>query len=383
VNLGYAAEFKNDPLYLLEVPPQLFRSTTFMVFALLQGVVGYQPEVFYGFSILVHFLSCLLLWKLLCLLGRGQTEAYLATSLFAVFQAPQEAVMWLSAMAESMLGLCVLAVLVLWVQGRYALSITVYCVALVTKEAAPVILVLIPLIEWYREEPLLRIPYLLFSGPTAVFGVAFLWLSSNNPMIQQGIYEFGPHAIWVLILSLHRLVWPWLYILIVLHRISAGRWVKVRSVAQWGTLLIVAVLPYVFLTYSDALPSRHVYLASMVLAGAMASLLGQVSNQRLRSTVVSAFIVFNIGYLWIRKDQQFEDRAAPTTALIEVLRTHSPEQITIMDFAYPYPIIAKAVPPHVPGWEPDHIRIDGVDDPCPACPRFQWIPESQIYLPVD
>ena len=108
MNLGYAEEFTNDFFYLFQIPPHNFRMTTFMVFALLENIFGYQAEVFYGFSILVHFVNCLLLWKLIQLLGRGQTEAYLAASLFAVFQAPQEAMMWLSAMAESMLGLCVL-----------------------------------------------------------------------------------------------------------------------------------------------------------------------------------------------------------------------------------------------------------------------------------
>jgi hypothetical protein len=137
--------------------------------------------------------------------------------------------------------------------------------------------------------------------------------------------------------------------------------------------------PYMFLTYAPALPSRHLYLASMVMAGTMAYLLEGLTNVRLRQAFVFAFLLYNIGFMWIRKDGQFEERAAPTTALLQVLRTHPPRRIMIFDFPYPYPEIPKAVSRWAPGWTPDLIAMDGTVESCSDCLNLRWNKQTRRY----
>lgn len=382
-NLMIANEFASDPSYLLSVPPQNFRVTTFIMLAIGQWAFGEQAAYYYIFPLLIHFLNCLLLWKLMILLGRPIQEAFLAACIFSVFQAPQEAMMWLSASAEAMLAFTILAMVVLWLQDRYLLCALMYCIALVSKESAPVAVLLIPLIDWLRGKGGARREYLVFIPPTLVFGAVFLWLSSSNPMIQAGIYEFGPQAILVALKGLHRLMWPWMYILIIANRCIAGRWISPFNFAQAAVVLAAAMLPYVFLTYTDKLPSRHVYMASIIMMAFMAWIIIRTPNRRFRQAFVLLFILFNISYLWIRKDAQYEERAAPTTALLEILETVPPAPIMIVDFAYPYPIIAKAVSQFSEGWTLDLIRVEGVDPPCESCTHFRWNPDLRCYQKME
>src|SRR6266702_3340079 len=99
---------------------------------------GLKSDFFYTANIFLHFINCLLLWKLLLVLGRPAGEAYLAAILFAVFQAPQEGVMWIAAMNETLLGSFVLSTLVLWFRGHYLISAIFLLLALFSKESAAI-----------------------------------------------------------------------------------------------------------------------------------------------------------------------------------------------------------------------------------------------------
>src|SRR5688500_2956333 len=114
--------FKTDPLFLYDEAPLNYRMTTFLLFFVFKSIGGYTPAIFYAFTILLHAVNCLLLWKLLLLLGRDRTESVVAAAVFAVFHGPQEAVMWAVTVGESLLGFCALAVLIAWLQQRYALA---------------------------------------------------------------------------------------------------------------------------------------------------------------------------------------------------------------------------------------------------------------------
>jgi hypothetical protein len=88
-----------------------------------------------------------------------------------------------------------------------------------------------------------------------------------------------------------------------------------------GLWAVLAFLPYSFLTYMPRVPSRHTYLASVALAWIVAAgLLALRSRWRARPqlivTVVLAVVCHNYGYLWIKKQRQFAERAAPTQDLV-------------------------------------------------------------------
>src|SRR5438552_10046818 len=141
-NLQHAETVQSIGL-LFQFPPLNFRITSFLVYFFLQKAFGGRYEFFYAANIFLHFLNCLLLWKLLVLLGRDTKEAYLAAALFAVFQAPQEAVMWSAAMKETLLGLFVLITLALWLKGRYVLNSISLLLALFSQEST---LIAIPIV---------------------------------------------------------------------------------------------------------------------------------------------------------------------------------------------------------------------------------------------
>ena len=111
---------------LFENPPEGFRMTSYVAFGLLRGIFGYRSEFFYAFTVLVHVLNGLLLWKLISLITGKVETGLLAAVLFVTIQNPIEAVMWLAGMNEALMGLGALATLLLWTKGRYLGSLLFY-----------------------------------------------------------------------------------------------------------------------------------------------------------------------------------------------------------------------------------------------------------------
>src|SRR5262245_40099664 len=259
VNLRYAETIKADFWSLFQSPPLNFRLTSFIAYSILQTVFGHRYELFYAANILLHFINCLLLWKLLQVLGRDEREAYLAAVLFAVFQAPQEAVMWIAAMNETLLGMFVLATLLLWFKGRYLASAVAFLLALFSKESAPIVLLAIPFIRWQRGEKPFAREMIMLVVPICIFAAVFVWTWPGNSMIQQGVYEIGPRALLVLVRSLHLLFRPSFYVLLIVLLASIRRREIFEPLPTYILWIAIAMLPYVFLTYSRYIPSRQLY----------------------------------------------------------------------------------------------------------------------------
>jgi hypothetical protein len=213
--------------------------------------------------------------------------------------------------------------------------------------------------------------------PTLVFSILFIYLMSRNVMLTHGLYAFKAHAFLVLVRSFHRLVFPWLYVAIlvfVLHE-RRGPPPALGTGIAW---MAIGLLPYIFLTYQNHVPSRHEYLASMGLVWALAVLLDNLSSARWRQTFVIAFIVINITYLWLVKDAQFEQRASPTTQLLDHLRANPPGRLLITDFPL-NPWIAKMTARLAPGWQPEMLAIDESVESCNDCRKLRWNPKTENY----
>src|SRR6185295_14506565 len=87
-----------------------------------------------------------------------------------------------------------------------------YLCALFSKESAVIIPLLIVLMDLYmRRRPQWR-QYILLAIPSAGFIAIFLFTVSKNFMLASRSYSIGFGAIWVLGVTLHRLLWPWFYI---------------------------------------------------------------------------------------------------------------------------------------------------------------------------
>jgi hypothetical protein len=372
-----------QPLYLFHVPPENFRLMSYMVFAFLKSIAGYDARLFYAFNIALHMANIALLRHLLILVTNEEFVANTASVLFAVFQAPQEAVMWLAAMNETTLAFFTLIVLVMWWQKRYLTATAAYMLALFSKESGIIILFLIALLELKQRQWKPYRVYGLLLIPTAIFAGVFLFTMSTNFMIANRFYAIGPHAILVLLLSLHRLIWPWLYIILFLVWIGQRK-AQVRrgifeAVPAYLACVLVPMLPYMFIAYQSSLPSRQLYLASAALMTVFALLLKRLQGTTLLPVFMLVFIGFNVAYLWMRKDAQFEDRAAPTTQLTTALRGHTPQPTLVLNFAYPYPAIARAAALAVPGWTSELIQVNESPERCTGCLTLRWNTRDKRY----
>jgi hypothetical protein len=379
-----------QPLYLLRVPPENFRFISYVVFGFLKSLAGYDARFFYAFNIGLHIANIALFRRLLAFVINDEFVERTAPILFAVFQAPQEAVMWLAAMNETTMAFFTLITLLMWWRKRYVIATAAYALALFSKESGIITLALIALLELKQRQWKPYHAYALLLIPTGLFAAIFFTTLSANFMITNRSYTLGPQAILVLLLSLHRLVWPWLYIVLVLvwfknwrKREFQGRTpnscTSEFGVRPWNSRLplylgcvAVPMLPYMFIAYQRSLPSRQLYLASAVLMAVFALLLRPLEGTAPLRIFMSAFVAFNIGYLWIRKDAQFEERAAPTTQLIAALGRHQPQPALVLNFAYPYPDIARAAALAVPGWRPELILVDEPRERCENCLILRW-----------
>ena len=377
-NLRLAEGLKSDFWYLFKLPPLNFRMTSFLAYAMLDRVFAQHYEFFYTANIFLHFINCLLLWKLLLVLGRPAGEAYLAAILFAVFQAPQEGVMWIAAMNETLLGSFVLSTLVLWFRGHYLVSAIFLLLAFFSKESAAIAVLVIPLIRRQRGEKVLTPQMIPLIVPILIFIAVFLWSLPANGMIQHGVYQVGPHAALVVGRTLHLLFRPSFYVLVGLLA-AMRQWHSLRPLPKFVLWIVVPILPYSFLTYSPYIPSRQLYMSSMVLVSVLAYLIRECRQPRIQLALVIAFIAYNISYMWIRNDPEFESRAAPTTELLGLLKSHQPAPILLERFPYANYGIAKDVSRVAPGWTRDLIHVNESPESCRDCVTLRWDAGSKKY----
>jgi len=357
--------------------PEVFRVTTSFAFFVLKGLFGYEAPWFYAFSIVIHFFNCLMLWRLVVMVGAGADTGFLAALFFAAIQNPHEAVMWLASMNELLCGFFLLSTIITWVQRRFTWSSLCFLLALFSKESAVVGLPILFLVTRERNEPIpwKRLPYLI--GPLLVFSGVFLANLRNNAMISHGLYSLDAQAPLVLLISLHKLAFPWLYLGFLLACFSTDRWKRATVFVKSFFSLSLLLLPYIFLTYQNHVPSRHEYLASSLAASLLAIFLAGLRRETLKKAFLVALLLGNIRYVWFRKDDRFEARAAPTAQLIEELKTVEPQPVLISDFPL-NPWVAKTTTGLVPGWSPEHIILETQPEG-QAKIRLRWDKEALVY----
>jgi len=180
--------------------------------------------------------------------------------------------------------------------------------------------------------------------------------------------------------TLFRLTWPWLYILLAIAGYYGGVRLRSRKILAFAAWLAIPMLLYMFIHYQHHLPSRQLYMASMVLVSMFALLVERIQTKRLQGAFIIGFILFNIQYLWLKKDPQFVEIATSTAELIQELRKHTPSKVLIIDFPYPQIEIAKAAVIAVPGWNPEMVSAAAADDTCSACLVLRWDEKKLLHV---
>jgi hypothetical protein len=355
----------------LGTAPNSFRFSSFVWFGVLQSIFGPQAAVFYLFSILLHFANSVLLGLLAFKLSGNKSVSFFASLVFVAIQNPAEAVAWLAAVNELLAAFFVLAALLAALSGRRITAVALYGAALLSKESAVVMPLLLPLF-WSQGAG--SRDRKLFYGLASLTVAYLVWFSATwteNVLLSHGLYEIGLRGLVVLLVSAHKIAFPWMYLAFLLTLRSGGQRV---FALKW---MVLALLPYVFLTYQIHAPSRHLYLASMAAAYFIASLI-HTHKVGLRTVFLVAFCLGNIGYLWLVKDRQFETRAAPTNQLLTMLPSERSDCLVINDFPG-NPWILKNTARLVKGWQPEMIHVNE-GSAAPDCPVLRWDSRTTKYF---
>ena len=305
------------------------RPTYVFLTAAMDHAFGFTPRPFYIVSILLHVACTLLVYAGARVCGLDWRGAFAAAFFFAIYEGHQEAVMWLAASSDLLVFLFGVAAWICWMKWLrnsgvvwYGLAITAFVVALASKESAwitPMLMLLGVLVARVERRRWIAgiAPFVLLAGAYIV--LMWIWR-----VTQPGYKDirFTVSAAWPLVTlySLWRLNFLW--------GLVAGAvlvWLGTRGVArvvQLATLwMVLAILPYSFITYMSRVPSRHTYLASAGLAFLFGVAALRLYDEKRRTVLVLvsvAAIAVNVETLWVKKMQQFRQRAEPSERLKQV-----------------------------------------------------------------
>lgn len=307
------------------------RSTSLLLMDGIYRLVGITAPAFYAMTILVHILNTWLVYALGYWRPLGYTTTAWAAGFFAVFEAHQEGIMWVSAVNETLLFLFGVGSFLYWLRflherrpAWYAASLAFLLFALYSKESAVILLPMMALPLLFDAKPVRQWLWLAPFGVLTAFALLQIRHASAVSFRFSGA-SFSLHAPFWLIwpVSFARLFWFWgalAVIAILLWRPT--RYVMVLAIGLLWTGL--GLIPYSFLTYSLRVPSRHTYLASAGVALILGYALATMAQKRSRFVVATAaglILILNVGYLWTKKRDQYLERAAPTEQIIAMART--------------------------------------------------------------
>jgi hypothetical protein len=344
----------SDPVFRL-------RATSWVFLYVLNRWAGMHAPAYFSAVILLHVLNTWLVFSLGTWPLLGYRLSAWAAGFFAVYEGHQEAVMWVSASSECLMVLFGLLSFLAWIrflESRgwiwYASSFLCFCAALLSKESAVILAVLlvlpvafrgtrakrsaarsVPLLVWqcaphplrfYRTRLRNLVLLLPFAAASAIAAASLFLNRENSFRFRDG--SFSLHApFWITWPnSFVRLFWFWG----LLSLIAILMWKPVRYKPILGFALSwtgIALIPYVFLTYANRIPSRQTYLASVgiaILVGfGLVNLYDRFwpSRPGLVVGVCVVMVAHNVIYLWTIKRAQFLARAAPTEQLIALARS--------------------------------------------------------------
>jgi hypothetical protein len=289
------------------------RATSVWSMYWLWKAVHLTPAAYHAFSVVLHILNTWLVYAILAAWTKARAPAFWAAAFFAVQEGHQEAVMWFTAINE--LWMFVFGAAALWwgiQRGHRIAGMVLFFFALISKESAVIFLPIFWLVEsnWRRI-----LPYAVLGA--LVTGSIFL---TRDASFRFSDGSFSLHAPFWLTWprGIFRVLWIWGVIAGVVlwwHR-AFDRFVLLA--VAW---IAVALIPYVFLTYSTAIPSRQTYLATVGLSLLVGLAVDTLRRREAIAILTAAILLHNVAYLWTKKRAQFVERAEPTERLIQMAKT--------------------------------------------------------------
>ncbi len=279
---------------------------------------------YHWFSLFLHVLNVWLVYAIGLAWRPMRAAAPWAAGFFAIHEGHQEAVMWFSAINELWMFFFGAAALLCWLEARRRrrplldlCGLALFGLALISKESAviwlPLLLLTVPRRTWLAALP--------YTGLAAVAAASIFLSRSNSFRFSDG--SFSLHAPFWLTWprGIARLVWFWGVPAAAVVWFSRDVQMR-RSALRAAAWMAAALVPYTFLTYSTAIPSRQTYLAGAGLAWLVGLALAYAwqHHRRWAAAAVVLILLHNLDVLWIRKRAQFLARSAPTEQLLAVAR---------------------------------------------------------------
>lgn len=295
---------------------------------------GIAPRVLRLSSLGLHWLNCLLLFSLGYWPRLGYRLSFAAACFFAIYQRPQEAVTWYAASSDLLVFFFLLLASICWIRflhsqrwslAWYALAFGLYILALLSKEAAvmfPLIAAGLTFIDSSRRQEHLRavIPFAVLAS---IYLLAAWFARDGHVYLRDGSVSLLAPAASVIARTSARLFWLWGLLaasaLLFLRPAYAMR--ILGAVLAW---IVIASLPYAFLTGQDSLSSRHTYLAAAAIAFLVGAAFLELWDRRRQHTsefalLAAVCLVYQVGTLWAYRHPEVLARSRPTTELLRVV----------------------------------------------------------------
>jgi len=113
---------------------------------------SFNAAGFHLINILIHIVNGLLLFALLCRLQFARWTGFGISLLFLVHPIQSEAVACVSGISNLLVVFFILTSVYCYIRKGYVLALIGFCLALLTKEQAIILVPLLMLVDWYRKE---------------------------------------------------------------------------------------------------------------------------------------------------------------------------------------------------------------------------------------
>ncbi len=154
VHIGYALHFtpgKIIGLFTIPAGDHFFRPLGYISYALDARWAGHSPALWHLATLLIHFANCLLVYVVARQTSLTRFFAATAAVLFGIHGSRPETVTWIACRFDLIATLFVLATLSLFLRGKTLLVMATAFLALISKESAYVLPILLLLAGWARS----------------------------------------------------------------------------------------------------------------------------------------------------------------------------------------------------------------------------------------
>jgi hypothetical protein len=332
------------------------RATSLLLTHWTELAAGLSPLAFHVTSLALHIVNTWLVLLLGCWSPVGWRTAAIGAAFFAVYEGHQEAVIWYAALPELLVftfGMISFLCWTAWIESGMArrrwlaAALAAFVLALYSKESGVAVAALLALpiaARGLRRKALLAaVPF----GAVAAAYFATIYLArSGHQHFHDGTFVLDAPVWRTVAFSTARLFWFWGLLAAATLMLFRNR-ERLRLLALAMAWIAIAFLPYSFLTYMNFVPSRHTYLASaglaLVVGAGFAAFADRLYARRwLVGTVAVVAVLYNAGYVWVKKHQQYLERAAPIEAVVRAARAAN-GPVLVHCFPYPFPAAQAAV----------------------------------------